>query len=1018
MTENEKVLTEKWETEPVTIKVAKKNNTMISTTEDLADLLSVSAITDFDNKVLFTKKKVEIINKNEEVILTGMKNENGLYIVDVEAVSDEAILTSKNENWHEWHRKLGHECYTDMNKLPEMCTGVPRELKNFKEDFTCEACIEAKMVRNPFNSERRRATRPLEIINCDLCGKVSPPTYNNKEYFMVCIDDYTHFEKAYLLEHKDEAEGFLQDYIQEAEAHFDKKVSVLRCDNGGEFKSGIFRNWWRKKGIEIDYTIPNSSPLNESGIPQKEKFMCQEILHQWVYQRIESRKKKKKFDTDMSGVERRDRTVSKWWKHFTRAKTGDFAVCQLCKKDIVRGGGTTNLKNHLKRNHFAEYFSLNNDHKRDAGQDRDADEEEDFDGEEVARITMSPGTASASSSPSPTPPPQSPSPSSSMLRSPSPLTSKKSTGTGRQPSISEFKIPDTKSAERLHMQVALFVSTTNMPLSLVEKEGFIRLCHALRPGYKPPGRKALTHNYIPKLYLGTKEAIEQKLAAAKWIALSSDTWTSVADDSYVGLSAHFIDNQWKLFAFTLNCRAFHEDHTGINLKEWFIDTLKDWNIKLPKVVSISIDNGDNIRLAVDLLGKPSMRCFGHTLQTGVTDIDGLKSVSQLKKASHKMLNFFSSTKVWNRYEAFVQKTYGVSPKVLPHPVKTRWWSELPLLRVLRDEESFHRGFLADYESGKHLSIRLSEADMRTLNLYLSTLEPIEELSTVLSADQYVTASAVLPVVYALEKMEERLKNLSASQGLNMDEDEDDSSSNENSGTNAEEMINLIVRKLHKRYSPSGAEKDAAEARIAGEQRENVRNCDVWGRETLYNVLVKCSYLDTRFRDDLTSDDRKCAVQQLLSEIEETQDVEKEQGGSFDGKRASTSTSESESPPPKKAKGIASIFSKITGGSGSAPEVDAEDELEVRLRKEMSKYEGISVAKDEDILAWWRLHENSFPLLASLAKKYLAIPATSTESERIFSYAGVVLNKLRSCLTGANAEKLIFIGMNKKFVPQI
>lgn len=91
MTKDENLLTETWETEPVTIRLAKKDNNMISNVEgnietndiifknvtyvpDLTrNLLSVSAITEFDNKVLFTKDKVEIINKNSEVILKGKK---------------------------------------------------------------------------------------------------------------------------------------------------------------------------------------------------------------------------------------------------------------------------------------------------------------------------------------------------------------------------------------------------------------------------------------------------------------------------------------------------------------------------------------------------------------------------------------------------------------------------------------------------------------------------------------------------------------------------------------------------------------------------------------------------------------------------------------------------------------------------------------------------------------------------------------------------------------------------------
>ena len=63
------------------------------------------------------------------------------------------------------------------------------------------------------------------------------------------------------------------------------------------------------------------------------------------------------------------------------------------------------------------------------------------------------------------------------------------------------------------------------------------------------------------------------------------------------------------------------------------------------------------------------------------------------------------------------------------------------------------------------------------------------------------------------------------------------------------------------------------------------------------------------------------------------------------------------------------------------------------------------------LEWWRKSEERFPTLADLAKKLLCIPATSVESERIFSVAGNIVTRKRSCLKPENVDMLVFLNKN-------
>jgi len=50
----------------------------------------------------------------------------------------------------------------------------------------------------------------------------------------------------------------------------------------------------------------------------------------------------------------------------------------------------------------------------------------------------------------------------------------------------------------------------------------------------------------------------------------------------------------------------------------------------------------------------------------------------------------------------------------------------------------------------------------------------------------------------------------------------------------------------------------------------------------------------------------------------------------------------------------------------------------------------------------------YPALSKVAVKYLVPVATSVPSERLFSKAGLTLNKQRNCLTSKHLNQLLFL----------
>ena len=82
-----------------------------------------------------------------------------------------------------------------------------------------------------------------------------------------------------------------------------------------------------------------------------------------------------------------------------------------------------------------------------------------------------------------------------------------------------------------------------------------------------------------------------------------------------------------------------------------------------------------------------------------------------------------------------------------------------------------------------------------------------------------------------------------------------------------------------------------------------------------------------------------------------------------------------------------------------------------IELEVERYLTEAADKTADPLSWWKARQILYPTLAKLAKKYLAIPASSVPAERIFSLAGNLVTKKRVQLSAENINLLIFLNKN-------
>ncbi|GJR68798.1 ribonuclease H-like domain-containing protein [Tanacetum coccineum] len=106
-----------------------------------------------------------------------------------------------------WHWRLGHVNFKTINKLVKenLVRGLPLKIKRFENDQTCVACLKGKQHKASSS--------------------------------------------------KDETSGILKSFIIEIENLVDKKVKIIRCDNGTEFKNRVMSDFCEKKGIKREFSV-------------------------------------------------------------------------------------------------------------------------------------------------------------------------------------------------------------------------------------------------------------------------------------------------------------------------------------------------------------------------------------------------------------------------------------------------------------------------------------------------------------------------------------------------------------------------------------------------------------------------------------------------------------------------------------------------------------------------------------------------------------------------------------------
>ncbi|XP_043818222.1 zinc finger BED domain-containing protein RICESLEEPER 2-like [Manihot esculenta] len=522
-----------------------------------------------------------------------------------------------------------------------------------------------------------------------------------------------------------------------------------------------------------------------------------------------------------------------------------------------------------------------------------------------------------------------------------------------------------------------------LPFRFVEGEGFRSFMTAICPRFRIPSRWTISRDCYD-LFIEERSKLKSFFKNnCQRVSLTTDTWTSLQRINYMCITAHFIDNDWKLHKRIINFCPI-SSHKGEAVGRAIETCLLEWG--LDKVFTVTVDNASSNDVAISYLKKKlanwgvsvanstylHMRCMAHIINLVVQD--GLKDVNDsVMKVRDAVRYIRSSPARLKRFKECVLHEKIESKSSLCLDVPTRWNSTYLMLNTAQKyERAFER-----YESQDPMfKIDMGENgipdyyDWTQVRKMADMLAHFYELTLRISGSRYVTSNLFFSEVSDLAFILNQWIN---SNDLDM-----------------KSMGERMKVKFDKYWGDVDKMNKIIYFAVVLDPRDKFEFMEysfsqMYGKEKgveLFNKVKSCLF-------DLFNEYKKMYQP----------DVEQFNDNSSQQLSGSCSTTGSINPKPKFFLKHHYKKQKLEESGG----FDSKTELEVYLS------EAIQEEKDDfDIMKWWKINSERFPILGKMARDILAIPVSTVASESAFSTGGRVLDSFRSSLTPKIVEGLICV----------
>lgn len=522
--------------------------------------------------------------------------------------------------------------------------------------------------------------------------------------------------------------------------------------------------------------------------------------------------------------------------------------------------------------------------------------------------------------------------------------------------------------------------------SLVGSQDMRRLCHTLNRNFSFPSTERLQgmmDSKVRSYRIRLKSYLNQHVAYG---SITADGWTSRDQRKFVGITYHFMTPEFKMASVVIGMERTYGQQTAESVLETIQSVIRLWDLE-GKIIGVTTDQGSNYKKAMSMYEDISkanwIPCASHKIQLCINKaLDSTPDAQAVIDRCHKISTFYRgggfSTDLLVKHQ---RRLYDKSSK-LKSMNATRWNSRYMMAaRVLKVSGAIvecHK----ELESTNHLKGAAGKVTLESLLLTKDHVDTLQEVIDFLGPAADFTHWA---------------------------------------GNLASPTISSIYSRVYSMLPPAEIFATKAVRDLHANMSKFIE--DAWPLETMPKAMLLAVFLNPAIASDplfrtksycdgqtLFAKSKEIAIEVVSGflQMEHKAKVERArlEASKEEASRQGEAGDEDQLPcddalSPGTA--LDALYTKSYFDVLAKMPVDAYGVLVVGMSKQFEKYR----ACPQDFWSKYR-HHSALGTLGRVARAYLTIQATSTESERLFSKAGLILGDLNTALSDQNLKNIIFL----------